>query len=62
MLKNKPKIKITKNGPYMVSGNVPIAEQIIIAGEEGISVKWQEGKKFPEKTVAENFESSRVFL
>jgi len=49
MPKKNPKIKIVKNGPYMVSGNVPIAKQTIIADEEGISVRWQEGEKYPEK-------------
>jgi len=49
MAKVKPKIKIVKNGPYRVSGNVPIAKQTIIADEEGVPVRWQEGEKYPEK-------------
>ena len=32
---NKCKIIITKNGPYLVSGNVPIKEMIIISGKNG---------------------------
>lgn len=49
MPKKTPKIKIVKDGPYMVSGNVPITKQTIIVDEEGISVRWQEGEKYPEK-------------
>lgn len=50
MPKNIFKIKVIKNGPYRVSGNVPIAKQIIIADKEGIPVKWKEGDKYsPQK-------------
>ena len=37
-----PKIKITKNGPDLVSGNLPMTKQTIIANKEGRSVKWEE--------------------
>lgn len=46
MKKNESKIKIIKNGPYRLSGSVPIAKQIIIADEEGVSVRWREGEKY----------------
>jgi len=49
MPKNKPKIKIVKNGSYLISGNVPIFKQTIIVGDEGIPVRWREGEKYPEK-------------
>lgn len=42
-----PKVKITKNGPYMVSGNLPLSEEIIGANSEGESVKWERGRKQP---------------
>lgn len=37
MLKYKEvkKIKIVKNGPYLVSGNVPLSEKIIVSGNKG---------------------------
>lgn len=41
------KIKICKNGPYAVSGGLPLGEKIIVSDAEGISYAWQEGKKFP---------------
>lgn len=50
------KIKITKNGPYLVSGNVPMSEQIIETNEEGIPIDWAEGKNFP---VTENYSLCR---
>jgi CDGSH-type Zn-finger protein len=40
-------IRVTKNGPYIVSGKVPISEQIIIVNKEGVPVEWRSGKKFP---------------
>ncbi|BDZ66568.1 CDGSH iron-sulfur domain-containing protein [Methanobacterium ferruginis] len=35
LLKNKMKIKIVENGPYIVSGGVPLYEQTIITDEAG---------------------------
>ncbi len=50
--KTPRKVKVTKNGPYIVTGEVPIAEQTIIVDDNGIPIKWQEGKKYPiQKTV-----------
>jgi CDGSH-type Zn-finger protein len=40
-------IKVTKNGPYIVSGKLPICEQIIIVNKEGVPVEWRSGKKYP---------------
>src|SRR5579863_3020545 len=39
-------ITVTKNGPYLVAGNVPVAEQHIVTNNEGDSLEWQEGKQF----------------
>jgi len=41
------KIKITKNGPYVVSGAVPLQKEIIVADEQGMPVKWEKGEKYP---------------
>jgi CDGSH-type Zn-finger protein len=46
---NEIKIEIAKNGPYLVTGKIPIYEQIIFVDEEGIPVEWKEGQKYPEK-------------
>jgi len=40
-------IRVTKNGPYLVSGKLPIFEQIITVNKEGIPVEWRSGKKYP---------------
>jgi CDGSH-type Zn-finger protein len=40
------KIKIIANGPYKVSGDVPMQGANIIADEEGISTKWGKGKVY----------------
>ena len=37
-------IKVTKNGPYIVTGKVPLFEQIIVVDKEGIPVEWGMGK------------------
>jgi CDGSH-type Zn-finger protein len=50
---NKGKIKVTKNGPYLVSGGLPLKKEIIIVDDEHCPVKWQTGKEYPvEETYA----------
>ena len=49
---NKPsndrlKIKVSKNGPYIISGGIPLEESIIIRDKDGISYKWSADKKYP---------------
>lgn len=46
---SNPKITVTENGPYLVSGNVPLSKKIIIADDKGCSAKWQEDKQYPRK-------------
>ena len=43
------KIKISKNGPYLVSEKVPLDKEIIVADSKNIPVKWEKGKKFPDQ-------------
>jgi CDGSH-type Zn-finger protein len=44
---NKFKIKVTKNGPYFVSGGVPLSEQSICVDNDAQCHGWKEGKKYP---------------
>ena len=50
---NKPslnanvKIKIRKDGPYEVSGGVPLEQDIPISDMEGIPYEWRTGTKYP---------------
>ncbi|MCW3999720.1 MAG: CDGSH iron-sulfur domain-containing protein [Candidatus Bathyarchaeota archaeon] len=40
------KITVTRNGPYLVSGNIPLYEMIIKCGQGNIPSEWVVGKKF----------------
>ena len=41
------RVEISKDGPYMVSGELPLSKEIIGANGDGESVKWILGKKYP---------------
>src|SRR5271157_3249903 len=43
----KQQVKIIKNGPYLVSGRIPMAKQILVCDREGNPAGWHEGRKFP---------------
>jgi CDGSH-type Zn-finger protein len=43
------KVEVTKDGPYLVSGEPPIRKQTIGTNEAGESVKWVEGESFPSR-------------
>jgi len=43
------KIVVSKNGPYVVSGHVPLAIQTITPNQEGFSWDWVEGKRFASR-------------
>jgi CDGSH-type Zn-finger protein len=40
-------IRITLDGPYLVSGGVPLAKQQIVTNAEGESIDWREGESYP---------------
>jgi CDGSH-type Zn-finger protein len=46
---NKPKIIVSKDGPYIVSGNVPLNKEIAETGKEDEPEKWTETEKYPNK-------------
>ncbi len=43
------KIVVSKDGPYIVSGNVPLNMQIITPNKEGLSWDWEQAKEFDTK-------------
>ncbi len=43
------KVQVTKDGPYLVSGGLPLGTETIGTNREGDSVKWKEGAKYPPK-------------
>ena len=45
--RGEPKVVVCKNGPYLVSGGVPLAKQTIVADAEGGSHEWKESDAFP---------------
>jgi CDGSH-type Zn-finger protein len=42
-------VAVSKNGPYLVSGAIPLAKQTIAADAEGNSEEWRESDPFPIK-------------
>jgi hypothetical protein len=36
---SQPQIKVTKDGPYLVSGGLPLSEQWIVTNAEGDSLE-----------------------
>jgi CDGSH-type Zn-finger protein len=34
-------ITASRNGPYLVSGEIPISEQVIVADAEGTAIEWR---------------------
>lgn len=47
------KVKITKDGPYAVSGGLPLQKEIIGTDKDGNSVEWKKGAKYPDKNTYE---------
>jgi CDGSH-type Zn-finger protein len=43
----KPKIKVSRNGPYLASGGIPLAEQKTCVDADDECHGWKEGKKYP---------------
>ncbi|MDD5650329.1 MAG: CDGSH iron-sulfur domain-containing protein [Candidatus Nanoarchaeia archaeon] len=48
-MKNKKSVTITKNGPYLISGDIPLAKELSIAGKSGYPEKWKKGKKYSKQ-------------
>ncbi len=48
----KYKVKVTNNGPYLVSGGVPLSQQSMCVDADGQCHGWKEGKTYP---VQENY-------
>ncbi len=42
-----PGIRITRNGPYIVTGGVPLTRQRIVCDAEGEAIEWREGEGYP---------------
>jgi CDGSH-type Zn-finger protein len=47
--KKKQKVVITKNGPLLVCGNVPLDKVISVLDDDGEPLKWEKKESYPEK-------------
>jgi CDGSH-type Zn-finger protein len=47
--KSKRQVLVSKNGPYTVSGRLPLAKEIILVDEEGIPVQYGKGERYPRR-------------
>jgi len=45
--KDRMKIKVIEDGPYTVTGGIPLSDQILIPDAEGFSMGWYQGKQYP---------------
>jgi CDGSH-type Zn-finger protein len=43
----KARIQVSKDGPYLVSGRVPLVKQLLVCDRKGDSVGWKEGERYP---------------
>ena len=43
------KVKITKNGPYLVSGGLPLGKEKSVVGKEGEPEAWEKGDSYPKQ-------------
>jgi CDGSH-type Zn-finger protein len=43
------KITVSENGPYLVTGSVPMAKQVIVADASGNSMEWRQDAEFETK-------------
>lgn len=45
-IESMAKIKVSNNGPYLVSGRIPLQKQIIIADSDGTATEWRGSTKY----------------
>ncbi len=44
-----PRVKITKNGPYLVIGNISLSKMVIDADMEGYPYRWRTVERYPAR-------------
>jgi CDGSH-type Zn-finger protein len=47
--KKTQRIKVMKDGPYVVSGGVPLLREVVILGNDGEPAKWSKGPAYPDR-------------
>ena len=48
-INDKYSIKVSKDGPYLVSGSIPLLEKIIKYDSKWDTCEWQDGKTYPQQ-------------
>ncbi len=48
------RIKVLDNGPYLVTENIPLFQEKIVADEDGFSMDWEKGKEYDIKSYVSN--------
>ncbi len=43
------KVIVRKNGPFLVSGSIPLHKVTIVSDNEGQSVRWRKGRHYPDR-------------
>ena len=43
------KVVVSRDGLYLVSGNLSLAEKIIVSDIEDTPIKWEEGRHYPDQ-------------
>jgi CDGSH-type Zn-finger protein len=44
----RTKVKVTQNGPYLVSGSLPLSVQAVVCDDQKNPVKWSTGEQYPQ--------------
>ena len=44
-MENRKKIKIEKDGPYIVSGNIPLEKEFVVPDNNNDPLKWKKGER-----------------
>ncbi|NLT38626.1 MAG: iron-binding protein [Methanomassiliicoccus sp.] len=47
--RDEARIKVCKNGPYLVTGKVPLIEETTLRDEDGMPTEWSKTRNFPEQ-------------
>jgi len=47
--KERGKVVVSQNGPYIVSGSLSLAKEIIVPDSDGYPVRWDKGDTYPNK-------------
>src|SRR5512137_9420 len=44
-----PRVKVTVNGPYLVTGGLSLGTDIIVSSRFGFGLRWEKGPDFPPR-------------